>query len=1108
MSKQDKDELDTLNTQVPRRDPDRSRDILIYQYLLKLTDGSEYLPEELPSEKGKSISQQWRTNKMFVQRVLWNLFPDKYPERENQAGKQNTGLPSLDLDKLVNILSGLQEYWRKQPLKSRKITRLDIVKILRLFGQLSPDQESKLGLQVNQSKILLQRIEDSINNLKPEVIPEITAKIYKYFLDAKADAVEEGQNLDRFEKEKRIKKYLFNALNHKEIILVKDNEDNSIIKETLAKIELEANKIKIENGFNRYEFYRSSSEEELDDQSPYLSKSVMDVLIKSVSENETLTDEFPIYIKYIEVKKNRALPLYLDRDVNLYYSRADDEMTGGHNESGVLNYELHDKKHKEYKDLKNKKNDVTEEVDSVESVLSIGSLKNLFSYTVKVHFYVKLPKDYSRDRIGQTKNLDIDIHPDGNQLIVNFFEEVTGVGSLLAHIIAAINRALIWDIKLLNQYVPIVKNININDTVSGSSPNSTIWGHNVVCLCKRDDVKESINKDKQYDEMFNTQEYACGDYCGFDILEVMARSAFYARLRAIKQTGINSEQYVKQCLNRISEVNSLRKAQSLLDNYPFSSLAMEEYIEKNIFENAGKYQYRELQQEGQNIEFKELDFSTTHWSMVAYEAHLAIAEASLKEGLFKKGEKYLDILEKHIDKYEDKIDSLFIAKYYLSKFRFYFLTNEDGGNINESIRMLKESKKCLVRYTKKCHSIDELPQINFYDFFYISSRLCAHEAKIDLFMKREPEVNKIKNNLESAIYSFEKARIYAARQGNVSLYSMWSAYQAWCYIMDAYLTVEQDETPKVDKLKMASTLLDHALVCYSENGKKCYEAIKTKAGKIEEYEQYDDAKIQVLPLIQELSERTENRNNKKPGYDNEGKNPVLVLDMSIFSWEYPERFGSSHVGKTFLFGMPSTMLLFSLGMRLLCGENSKPENLLIDINKARSFFNYSWSLAEEGLCTTEKPKVYNRRFPKENNSKEQKYKLINEASVIGLYPHRMTQFADFGKIFSIVCDLILIIHGKTEESPEVLKERMNFLIAEMEDNQVVNSQEDGVKDYGILGQEKYNIHLKVIQKKFKEYKERLTGSYYDLSAIQLDVLKLRNKIVREVFHIITTHSIP
>jgi hypothetical protein len=237
MSKQDKDELNTLNTQVPRGEPDRSRDILVYQYLIKLTDGSEYLPDELPSEKGKSISQQWRTNKMFVQRVLWNLYPKKYPDRETQAGKQNIGLPSLDLDKLVNILSGLQEYWLKQPLKSRKITRLDIVKILRLFGQLSPDQESKLGLEVNQSKILLQRIEDSINNLNPEVIPDVTAKIYKYFLDVKADAFDEGQSLDDDGKEQRIKNYLSNALNCRGNSFVEEDEsDESAIKKILIKV--------------------------------------------------------------------------------------------------------------------------------------------------------------------------------------------------------------------------------------------------------------------------------------------------------------------------------------------------------------------------------------------------------------------------------------------------------------------------------------------------------------------------------------------------------------------------------------------------------------------------------------------------------------------------------------------------------------------------------------------------------------------------------------------------------------------------------------------------------------------------------------------------------
>jgi hypothetical protein len=1084
-----------------KKNQDRSRDIAVYQYLLGLTNGCEDLPNILPSEKGANIAKQWGTDKMFVQRVLWNLYPKIYVD---DSGKKKEGLPSLDLDKLVDILASLRDYCSGQDRKARKISRLDVVRGLRLFCKLTPGQEESLGLQANQSKVLLHRLEDSINNLSPKLVPEIITKIYKYFLSTKVEAYDRNK-LTSEQKWNSIEKYLFRESNRD-----RDDTEKELIIKTQSKVTAEESKIQIEDGSNRHEFYNSESNV---DKSSYLSASTMEILIKSVIENEETTSKLPIYFKYIEIKKNRALPLYMDENNLLHLERKDTNLKLTNqteikkNDNGVLDYQLH-------RDRDKIKDNRTEP----EFFSSVDSLKSIFSYTVKVHFYIKLPQDNNqlidnKDRQeskqyidNKDPNLDIDFHRDGSQLIVNFFEEVSGIGSIISHVIAAINRVLLWDIPLLNKYIPIAKKIVVKEEYLGSSPNSTIWGHSVVCLCKRVDVRESIDKNELYDKVFNTQEYACGDYCGFDILEVIAKSAFYARLRAIEQTGVNPEQYIKECINRIREVNAFRKAQSLLNDYPFSVRAMEEYIENNIFNKKKEYKYRKLCEESCNIEFEEL--SETHWSMVAYESHLAIAEANLKEGLFKRAKKYLHILEKHIEKHKNSIDSLFIAKYYLSEFRYHCLFNHrDVVDFAETA--LRNSKEYLSKYTKKCHAIDELPMVNFHDFFYISSRISAHEAKIDLFMRKPSDTGKRREYLSKAIYLFEKARIDAAKDGSVSMYSMWTAYQSWCYTMEAYLVdkdTDENDYPRSAFLKMADVRLDHALVCYSENGRKCYEAIKINAGKLRSDDKYDDINIKVIPLIRELNK--EDTKDRKPDSQKSDFDPdknILTLDMSVFSRDYPPQYGRGNVKNTLLFGMPSTLLLFALGMRSLCRKYTLTEDFFESIEESIKFFNYSWCISEEGLQKAEEDrdgrKTYNRRFPKA----EKANLIIDEMAVIGLYPRRITQFADLSKLFSIVCYLLLLMDNKKKQADKNrINEKIEFLIKKIDENADFNDVDR------VLGQTEYNSHfLKEIRIKFKQYVEKWRSAENLLTSVDNTyVLQKRNEIVRDVFYIITTQSSP
>jgi hypothetical protein len=148
-----------------------SRNIAVYQYLLTLTDltvSKSVQPKGRKPEQShypvSSIANQWGTDRMFVQRILENLYPELYPNNKNSK------LPGLTLNKVVQILVKLKNYSPEE-----KITKENIIRALRLFTQLSPDDERKLDIKYHNT--LLQKLTDSIHELPEDIIHEVTAKV-------------------------------------------------------------------------------------------------------------------------------------------------------------------------------------------------------------------------------------------------------------------------------------------------------------------------------------------------------------------------------------------------------------------------------------------------------------------------------------------------------------------------------------------------------------------------------------------------------------------------------------------------------------------------------------------------------------------------------------------------------------------------------------------------------------------------------------------------------------------------------------------------------------------------------------------------------------------
>ncbi|MGB3300100.1 MAG: hypothetical protein WBA76_17695, partial [Phormidesmis sp.] len=133
----------------------------------------------------------------------------------------------------------------------------------------------------------------------------------------------------------------------------------------------------------------------------------------------------------------------------------------------------------------------------------------------------------------------------------------------------------------------------------------------------------------------------------------------------------------------------------------------------------------------------------------------------------------------------------------------------------------------------------------------------------------------------------------------------------------------------------------------------------------------------------------------------------------------------------------------------------------------------------------------------------------------GLYPHRLTQFADLGKIFVIVCELILIAHSQppqTIESPaktfvepskktlkliEKRSAKIRKLVRELrQNNQFPFSPSEA------CGQKRYNAHLSDHYVQIETYTEKFFDSLKTHPTKDISPTVIRTKIVADIFRIV------
>ncbi|MDJ0799120.1 MAG: hypothetical protein QNJ51_20255 [Calothrix sp. MO_167.B12] len=1069
-----------------RLDKDQERDKSVYRYLLEcLTDLEIKGENSKPNES--SIAKQWgqQENRIFIRRVLRSVFPRYY---ETQEKKSVTNIPvsapdtvpGLTLGKLVKILSAIQKYKEEKIKKVSKLStdqipqllsRTDKLRTLRKFFQLDIEEKQSLRLPTHPGETLLQELFDTVTDpvkgLKPEDIIILYKKAKKdYHALKKIEFNNEPEIKNISQKDayqKKIQFYVTNILQEHcqglDSILKQQKIEDLVSKlcREISRIELQCGLRQVKDLLNETKNTESLQENSID-----LPGSFVEHLTRSTVENEILTDEFPINIKYFEIQKVQPLSLHIKTE---------------NNQNGLLNSLL---------------------INGNEEVEDVTSLQTQFAYKVTVHFYIKVPDDYKPKFRGLYNQSLFN----ENDKRLEFFEEITGVGSPTLHITAIINRVLLWNIAELKEYFPTPRNIlKNNEFFSSHNFPNLVWSYNLVNLCKNTDIQRAVKENKIYDEVVGSYEPAYGEFCGFDVVEVAVKAAFYARLRAIKQAGINAKKYLMQLCHRVEEINSLRKAQRYLSYYPFSLTAMEGHLNQTLFKD--KYRTRNNQ-----FEFSEIEHNQP-WSAVAYDAHLIITEAYLKEGLYRIAKKYLDVLKPHVEEAEKGdnkfFNDLMLAKYKICQFRYHCLTDLEDSEYSQShserfsvisaaINSLNDAEEHLKKLLKKYHALGNSAQSNFHQFFYLLSRVYFHRAKVYIF--DSPYTDRPVNHWDGLVKPLrllEKARIYAARDGNSIHYAYWSANQSWYYLMVAYLNYDQpfssnQKLTREECIDWAKRLRKHALICYMNHGNDCFHAIKDNGGKLTDnyrdnkyYEDYDDIQIQVVPFIQELQAEF---HADKQHYDRD-KN-VINLDFSILKQPHPDANNKS----IYLFGTHSSILLFAMGMLELCEDIEDENELESKIKKAIRMFTYCSAIAEDGIDEYGSETQVN----KDNETLCLDRIFHNGDSVVrGLYPHRLTQFADLGKIWVATCKSILYLSNSISDWPDI--DRLLDTLPNGSTKQILGNTG---------GQKRYNGHIASHCKKVCQYFDNLRLKTDHCKQLQL--IDIRNKVVRDIFKIMRGES--
>lgn len=588
-----------------RSDSDRERDLQVYKYLLQLCGFED---RQIPNKDELVKMWGYRGNdkgNKFVGRLIDYLQIQKIDSKS---------VPELSLNQLVEILEGMDNYFKhfnnqqqnfQDSNKSPKlIQNSDKIRAIRKYCELTRDEKTKLKLPTD-FKSYIQ--ENFINEGKETQINDIqTNNLAKEILSLSSKKDTDIKKESQSTLEKFIKEFVNKSIGSETAEVSEEwmERNKNYVKLILDNVIDQFNSIIVQSGLENIskieEILHSGCQEVFNQSFSDLltgilcDQSIMQ-LTKNIIDNIKLFEKFSIELKNIEIDKAGSFPLD-NRDLI--------------NENLV---------------------EFDENPESIKRVISIFRKKH--TYRVKINFCLNLKLENKK---------------------VDFTEEIRGTSSILSLTRKALNRAIFWDIPSLKDYFPIAQEVYIEDKLFGGDSLATVCSKSRIRLVKLADLKILLQENElkkivdlkillqenqlQQEEIkeLEKQEKSCplvnfnsyvegsdifqGEFFGFDLIESIAQSGFYARLKILNEININSSKYLQELENRIEEKKQLIKGRQYLRSYPFSLLAMEHHFKQNIL---AKYTYKDGN-------FKQ-DVECTN---IAYQAILYIIQGYLTEGLY------------------------------------------------------------------------------------------------------------------------------------------------------------------------------------------------------------------------------------------------------------------------------------------------------------------------------------------------------------------------------------------------------------------------------------------------------------------------------------------
>ncbi|AFY72049.1 hypothetical protein Pse7367_3826 (plasmid) [Thalassoporum mexicanum PCC 7367] len=747
---------------------------------------------------------------------------------------------------------------------------------------------------------------------------------------------------------------------------------------------------------------------------------------------------------------------------------------------------------------------------------------------------------------------------------------------------------------LQDDYFPIAHDVLIHQDIIQNNVPSAVWSHCLVKLCRYETIEKALTASYQplqkkgesnpinisnesyymgirsYEEFTFIDPIGRGDYCHFDVLASAAKAALQARLRAVNLTGIPSQTYVHDLLHRVEQQYIIDEAKALVTGYPFSSFAMESWLRTELLPDKVK------------VDVKSFSYAT-------FDAYLTITETFLTEGSYRSAFKYLDVLKRlldHIskswvywcDKYETQYSryndmekyafsgsllvryELCLAEYFYvldwqselaSEQTHYFLADEQLRDTKDCLgnawQALDRAEQLLTVRLAKYYVIHEVSQATFAPYYKLLSKIYLLRAKMLLFFptaagtvnpvyKLPTDSKRIANRTEpkhihgGRLFLLERARLYAACNGDDELYVICTAYQCLALLMASFVrdgfTIDAANqlgismTPG-DCRTWAQQRRDHALLRYTATGKRCYHEIKRNSGMssdlAKEHRIFGRYEIDAVPNIRETI------GEHPPGYkklklqgemhdESEVINEFLYLDMRFLmlprSTVDPDDPQSKQL--IYMFGPTSCYLFLIRGLCHLCSNNQTEfgdqspqltETNDLDLNdwdkkleECYRLFTYAWAIADDGgvieQMATEEGKWRIRRYTEARNKATHD---LHATSIRDLYPYRVTDIADLGKVFAAICATLRIY---TQSNAQERHHEIAWLFNGLKGQE--SFQKDNSLGQALKGQRRYNGHLATYLDKCQaKIKEAAQNAQYNAASI----LEERDSLVSDIFEL-------